>query len=126
MTLLKVNHPLANLHIVGIYRSKSKVTIARFLNVLKHLLENRIGDANVPLIILGDFNFNLLENALKRNVIYKYLTEERKCVQVVTGFTTDYKAQIDHIYTNLAERIILSGILESYFNDHKPVFISIK
>ena len=32
MTLLKVNHPLANLHIVGIYRSKSKVTIARFLN----------------------------------------------------------------------------------------------
>ena len=94
MTLLKVNYPLANLHIVGIYRSKSKVTTARFLSALKHLLENKIGDVNVPLIILGDFNFNLLENASKRNTIYKYLTEEIKCVQVVAGFTTDYKTII--------------------------------
>ena len=43
--------------------------IARFLNASKHLLENKIRDVNVALI-LGDFNFNLLENASKTNVIY--------------------------------------------------------
>ena len=126
MILLKVNNTIANLHIVGIYRSKSKVSIARFHEALKHLFENEFSDPNVPLIILGDFNFNLLENASERNAIYKYLTEERNCVQLITQFTTHYKTQIDHIYINVTERVVLSGVLESYFNDHKPVFVSLK
>ena len=36
MTLLKVNQPVNNLHIVGIYRSKSKVKISMFIDALKH------------------------------------------------------------------------------------------
>ena len=37
MTLLKVNQPVNNLHIVGVYRSTSKAKIARFINDLKYL-----------------------------------------------------------------------------------------
>lgn len=126
MTLLRVNYPIPNLHIVGIYRSKSKVTVARFHDALKHLFDNEFDDVNDPVIILGDFNFNLLDNISERNAIYKYLTQERNCIQLINQFTTNYKTQIDHIYTNLTERVVLSGVLESYFSDHKPIFVSIK
>ena len=37
MTLIRVNQPVHNLHIIAIYRSTSKVKIARFINALKHL-----------------------------------------------------------------------------------------
>ena len=38
--------------------------------------------------------------------------------------TTDYKTQIDHVYTNSSKIIYSSGALESYFSDHKPIFVS--
>ncbi len=39
--------------------------------------------------------------------------------------TTDYKTRIDHIYTNIPEKVKNSGVLESYFSDHKPIFVSL-
>ena len=29
----------------------------------------------------------------------------------------------DHIYANIPDRIQSSGVVESYFSDHKPVFV---
>ena len=59
MTLLKVNQPVNNLHIVGVYRSTSKAKIARFISALKYLHYTFSIDPNIPVIILGDFNVNL-------------------------------------------------------------------
>ena len=56
-----------------------------------------------------------------KNTLCKYLMEEKHYVQVINQLTTDYKTQIDHIYTNIPERIKNSGVLESYFSDHKPI-----
>ena len=49
MTLLKANQPVNNLHIVAIYRSTSKVKIARFINALKHLHSTFLKDPNLLL-----------------------------------------------------------------------------
>ena len=125
MTLVKVNQPVNNLHIVGIYRSTSKAKITRFINALKHLHSTFLNDPNIPVIILGDFNVNLNENASDKNTLCKYLIEEKQYVQLINQVTTDYKAQIDHIYTNIPERVKNSGVLESYFSDHKPIFASL-
>ena len=125
MTLLKANHPVNNLHIVGIYRSTSKVRITRFIDALKHLHSTILDNPSTPVIILGDFNVNLNENASDKNTLCKYLIQEKHYVQVINEFTTDYKTQIDHIYTNIPERVKNSGVLESYFSDHKPIFISL-
>ena len=111
MTLLKVNQPVKNLHIVGIYHSTSKVKIAQFINALKYLHSSFLNDPNTPTIILGDFNVNLNKNSSDKNIFCKYLIEE--------------KQQIDHIYTNIPERVKNSGVLESYFSDHKPIFASL-
>jgi endonuclease/exonuclease/phosphatase family metal-dependent hydrolase len=125
MTLLKVNQPVNNLHIVGIYRSKSKVKISMFIDALKHLPSTYINDPNTPVIILGDFNVNLFENASDKNTLSKYLIEEKQYVQLISQVTTDYKTRIDHICTNIPERVKSSGVLESYFSDHKPIFVSL-
>ena len=105
-----------DLHIVGIYHSKSKVKTSRFLDALKHLNFNIINDPNAPVVILGDFNINFMENTSDKNSLYKYLIEEKQYEQLINEFTTDYKTQIDHIYTNIPERIKNSGVLESYFS----------
>ena len=125
MTLIRVNQPVHNLHIAAIYRSTSKVKIARFINALKHLHSTFLNDPNTPVIILGDFNVNLNENASEKNTLSKYLIEEKKYVQLISQVTTDYKTRIDHIYTNIPERVKSSGVLETYFSDHKPIFVSL-
>jgi endonuclease/exonuclease/phosphatase family metal-dependent hydrolase len=84
-----------------------------------------INDPNTPVIILGDFNVNLFENASDKNTLSKYLIEEKQYVQLISQVTTDYKTQIDHIYTNIPERVKSSGVLESYFSDIKPIFGSL-
>ena len=112
MTLLKVNQPVKNLHIVGIYRSTSKVKIAQFINALKYLHSSFLNNSNTPTIILGDFNVNLNKNSSDKNIFCKYLIEEKQYVQLINQMTTDYNTQIDHIYTNIPERVKNSGVLE--------------
>ena len=84
-----------------------------------------LDNPNIPVIILGDFNVNLNENASNKNTLCKYLIKENHYVKLINQFTTDYKTQIDHIYTNIPERVKSSGVLESYFSDHKPIFASL-
>ena len=125
MTLIRVNQPVNNLHIVGIYRSKCKVKTSRFIDALKILHSDIINDPNAPVILLGDFNINLRENTSDKNALSRYLIEEMQYAQHINQITTDYRTQIDHIYTNIPERVKNSGALESYFNDHKPIFVSL-
>ena len=40
ITLIKLNQPVHNIHIIGIYRSKSKVKTSRFIYALKILHSN--------------------------------------------------------------------------------------
>ncbi len=69
--MIRVNQPVHNLHIVAIYRSTSKIKIARFINALKHLHSTFLNDPNTPVIFLGDFNVNLNENASEKNTLSK-------------------------------------------------------
>jgi exonuclease III len=75
MTLIRVNQPVHDLHIIGIYRSKSKVKTSRFIDALKHLHSNIINYPNAPVIIMGDFNINFMESTSDKNSLYKYLIE---------------------------------------------------
>jgi endonuclease/exonuclease/phosphatase family metal-dependent hydrolase len=99
--------------------------MSRFINALKHFHSTFLNNPNIPVIVLGDFNVNLTENSSDKNKLCKYLIEEKQYVQLINEMTTDYKTQIDHIYTNIPERVKNSGVLESYYSDHKPVFVSV-
>ena len=123
ITVSVVSGPVSDLHVVGIYRSKSKVNLKRFIYAINSLLNYIIPDQNTPTVILGDFNVNLLEMYLDSKALTKCLVEQRGYTQLINKCTTDYGSLLGHIYTNIPDRIQSSGVLESYFSDHKPVFV---
>lgn len=51
------------------------------------------------------------------------LINERKYIQLLEQYTTDYRTQIDHIYTNVPNNVHSAGVLESYYSDHKAVYV---
>jgi hypothetical protein len=46
--------------------------------------------------------------------------------QLIDNSTTDNNTLIDHIYTNIVNMETVSGNLETYFSDHKAIWISSK
>ena len=124
ITVTVINSPVNKIHIVGIYRSKSKVSLTRFIEALEHLHTGTIfTEPQSSVVILGDFNINLLEPSSEQQAIQRYMIEEKGYTQLIKQFTTDYKTQIDHIYTNIPRQVQSSGTLESYYSDHKPIFV---
>ena len=66
MTFINVNQPVPNLHIVQISRSKGEnLKICKY--ALRNLHSNFLDDPYVPIILLGDFNINLMENTSEKN-----------------------------------------------------------
>ena len=90
------NNLIKHLHVIGIYRSKSKVTTTKLVDALKHLHDTKLANV-VPTLVLGDFNINLLEDTSEKKALSKYLIEEKGYTQLMTQFTTDYRTLIDHI-----------------------------
>ena len=69
-------------------------------------------------VIIGDFNVNWM-NELERRLLHNLFVTERKYKQLISHYTTDNRTVIDHIYTNIPDLYLTSGILETYFTDHK-------
>ena len=120
-----VSHPIPNIHVVGIYRSKT-VTISELIDALTHLHNSVLTDPTAATVLLGDFNVNLMQDTTEKRVLNKYLITDRGYTQLINEYTTDYQTQIDHIYTNVPQLVQCAGTLESYYSDHKPIFISLK
>ena len=125
ISIMVLSQPIPNIHVIGIYRSKTKVPISQFLDALTHLHNSVLTDPTIPTILLGDFNVNLMEESAEQKALKKSLVTDRGYTQLIEQYTTDYCTQIDHIYTNVPQLIQSAGTLESYYSDHKPIFISI-
>ena len=61
-----LRHPIPNTCVVGIYRSKTNVTISQLTDALSHLHESVLTEATSPTILLGDFNVNLMQNTMEQ------------------------------------------------------------
>ena len=121
-----LNHPIPNIHVVGIYRSKTNTTISELIDALTHLHNSVLTEATVPTVLLGDFNVNLMQDTTEKRALNKYLITDRGYTQLINQYTTDYRTLIDHIYTNVPQLVQCAGTLEAYYSDHKPIFISLK
>ena len=95
----------------------SRENIASFLNLLQSIII-----IEQPTVLIGDFN----QNALEKSGFIDSLFKRYSFCQLITSVTTDYGTCLDHIYVNFPRKHILTfGTLESYFSDHKPVFLKI-
>ncbi len=126
ITVAVIHIPLLmeHVYIVGIYRSKTKVKFIKFIQALDYLQTTQL--ANKAVIIFGDFNVDLSNNYYEHNALVLNMVESKGYTQLINNYTTDYRTQIDHIYTNIPQLIYTSGVLESYYSDHKPVYACLR
>ena len=120
LTIIKIMSPL-DWTIVGIYRSP-KVPVTQLCQAITETLNSITPDDNV--IILGDFNINWLVET-ERTPLFNLLVRDKHYKQLISTYTTDNKTLIDHIYTNIKSYWdIQAGVLETYFSDHKALWVS--
>ena len=90
--------------------------------LLTHLHElHSTGPAHQYDLIVGDFNVDLTEQSNIRTM-NQLLPNYR---QLVTDPTTDYQSIIDHVYTDIPAEGIDCFTGESFFSDHKPIFVTL-
>ena len=75
-------------------------------------------------ILIGDFNHNTYD---ENSSFEKYMNQ----INLSRGLpieisTTDFNTQIDVIFLSKSIRMYNSGVYETFFSDHKPIFIGIK
>ena len=96
----------------------------RLLDAIHHVQRTVI--KSNPSIILGDFNVDLLSNSSEKAFLLTQMIDMMGYTQLLSPqYTTDYRSQLDHIYTNIPLLVRSSGVLESYYSDHKPIFLSL-
>ena len=110
---------MSRLVVTLIYRPPSlpmnqfRVKLESLLNVLP---------LNVPTIILGDFNDNLIDTK-ESNITKLMMTHGLR--QMVSKATTDSGSCLDHIYFNKDIECFID-IQDIYFSDHDATFITLK
>ena len=91
-------------------KSFSQVSIPRLLSALCTIFGQHSSSQNV---IIGDFSINWAQESTRQS-LYNLMIKEKNFRQLIPGFTTDNRAIIDHLYTDLIEEKIYAGTLESY------------
>ena len=126
ITVTVINHPssIAHIYVVSIYRSPTKVKFSTFIEALDYLQTTQL--VNKPAIIFGDFNVDLSKNSHEQKALLSNMVQSKGYTQLINNYTTDYRSQIDHIYTNIPQLIYTSGVLQSYYSDHKPIFACLR
>ena len=102
ITMKVLSDPIPNVHVIGIYHSISI-----------YLRSSKLTDCSIPVVLLGDFNVNLMEQTIEQKALTKCLIKERGYTQLINQYTTDYHTLMDHIYTNIPHLVKSAGTLES-------------
>jgi exonuclease III len=102
--------------------SATLTNLTNFMFSLSQRLSLYFTNNNTRVVIMGDLNIDIYQQAgldiWPDSLQMKLLT---------TNPTTDYGSSLDHIYTNMIEeKIVKYGTLESYYSDHKPLYLVFK
>ena len=121
-----VNKKHVNTLVGVMYRHPRKASDSTFLKYLEKTLD-LISKENKKIVMMGDFNYNLLQHETNKYVKdFVYLTNEYFLQPCITEPTRNLPGQrpslIDNIFTNILDEEIISGNLTSKISDHMPNF----
>ena len=112
---------IPHITIIAVYRSPT-VPIRQFCSALREVF---MLSSTQFKILIGDFNVNWL-NLSERRPLYNLCIRDNHYRQIISCYTTDNNTCIDQIqviHTNLPEAQITGHILETYFSDHKAIYL---
>ena len=117
-----------NIVIGCIYRHPTK-DCAKLQNALKEQLSN-LNNKGKEVFVLGDININLLNyNRDNQTSDYLDMLLDLGYMPLITKATriTDHTATlIDHIYTNVPQKITKAGICLADITDHLPIYCTVR
>ena len=96
-----------------------------------HIMQtlNKLNHENKDYLICGDFNINLLKHETKRSIDnYIDTLYSEGCINIIdkpTRITETTATLLDHMYTNLSNNSVNSGILTFDISDHLPTFFTL-
>ena len=76
ITVTVLRQPVPNIHVVGIYRSKT-VRRSQLIDALTHRHKSVLTKPTVPTILLGDFNINLMQETAEQRALRAFLITNR-------------------------------------------------
>ena len=105
--------------IITIYRRPNTISIQCFIQLLQELLSNAaLHQKNI--VILGDFNEDLLAN--KTNICNFF--QQHRFKQLIHHPTTNQGSLLDHIYFN-ATSTTQTEVCDTYYSDHDSTLLAI-
>ena len=113
VTLPNANH----MQILVLYRSPSVQLQALIVRLLHY-----VSTTNMPTVILGDFNHDVLSQP---NSSIISLMSNYGFTQLVKAPTTAKGTLIDHVYYNRPTSDIIVEVCDTYYSDHDTVYCSI-
>jgi hypothetical protein len=116
---LKLNLTPKNIIILGVYRSPAG-QIDSFLNHLSKAINFLMSKINLPIIICGDFNINLLKES-KEKLSFLNTLESFGLKQKITSVTREsYRGGtlIDNVFTNISPAELHSSVIITALSDH--------
>ncbi|XP_029987916.1 uncharacterized protein LOC115417874 [Sphaeramia orbicularis] len=113
----KIDAPVKVL-IATVYRPPD-FGLQKFLPNLNTLLDTLELMDHQPIIVCGDFNEDLLSKG-KKSIRDALLS--RGYTQLITESTTDKNTLIDHIYISQPAKCVQSGVLQTYYSYHSPIY----
>lgn len=87
------------------------------------LMKFNMNDSKKHSIFLGDFNCDVFK---KESTFENWLNQQHYQRAIKPGIsTTNFNTQIDVIFVNDNVKFYEAGVYETFFSDHKPIFIGI-
>ena len=76
--VMVLSQPIPNIPVIGIYCSKTKVTISQVIDALTHLHDSVLVEPTIPTVLLGDFNIDLMQANREQKAVTKYLINRQR------------------------------------------------
>ncbi|XP_055056177.2 uncharacterized protein [Misgurnus anguillicaudatus] len=115
--VIKIDTPMCAT-IAAVYRPPN-YSLEKFLPNLRGLLDYLDIVDEHPVIISGDFNEDLL-SAGRKAILEMF--QSKGYTQLITSATTEKHTLLDHIYISHPDLCLQSGVLQSYYSYHNPVY----
>ena len=117
-TLTLVN--ATQLQLLVLYRSPG-ISLQALTTMLNRILDY-ISSTDKPVLILGDFNDDILS---QHTSIIVSLMSDHGFSQLVTKPTTAKGTLIDHVYYNRPTNDIVVEVRDTYYSDHDTIYCSV-
>ena len=114
-------HSNHRMYVVAVYR-RPQLPLSTFLPLLDDYL-SRISHQEIPTVVLGDFNEDLLSTACSSRVVT--LMTSKGFSQLVKLPTTDSGSLLDHIYYNPTATSTFVDVVDTYYSDHDATYVSL-